>query len=102
MKKVNVRRCAGVATLHACAVVVALSAASVIALPASAESTTPQAARATKPATAPVRATKPYVSPYTRAAMAQHTGAAHVMTGSAPTAMQAAGKHSRAHAPAKR
>jgi hypothetical protein len=80
-------------------------------MPASAESTTAPVVkkaaalptvRSTKEANLPVQPAKPHVSPYTRAAMAQHAREAHPSTGSAPTAMQAAGKPSRAHAPAKR
>ena len=102
MEKVNQVRCANSMALRACAVAAAMFAASVIAIPASAESTTPPASRSTKEARLPVQPAKPYVSPYTRAAMAQHTRAAPLSTGSAPTAMQAAGKPSRHHAPAKR
>jgi hypothetical protein len=116
MEKVNQVRRASVTALRACAVAAAMIAAS-IAMPASAESTTPPVAkktaapptarstttvRSTKEAKLPVQPAKPYLSPYTQAAMAQHSRAAHLSTGSAPTAMQAAGKPSRAHAPAKR
>jgi hypothetical protein len=89
MERVNHVRCASLTALRACAVAAAMIAASVIAMPAAAESTTP-----------PV--VKKFVSPYTRAAMAQHAREAHPSTGSAPNAMQAVGKPSRAHAPAKR
>jgi hypothetical protein len=110
VNQVNQVRCAGLTALRACAVAAAMIASSA-AMPASAESTAPPVAkktaalptvRSTKDAKLPVQPAKPYVSPYTRAAMAQHSRAAHPSTGSAPTAMQAAGKPSRAHAPAKR
>jgi hypothetical protein len=105
MKNISHRRRAGFKALCACAVVVVMTAASVAATPSSAEATTPPAAK--KTATLAVSRAKmdaklpakPYVSPYTRAAMAHHTSAAHVTTGSAPTAVQAAGRPSRRHAP---
>jgi hypothetical protein len=111
MENVNQVRCASLTALRACAVAAAMIAASAIAMPASAESGPAPVAkktaavptvRSTKEAKLPVQPAKPYVSPYTRAAMAQHSRAAHLSTGSAPTAMQAAGKPSRTHAPAKR
>jgi hypothetical protein len=111
MQKSNRNQRASLMVLRACAVGAAVIAASVVAMPASAETATApvakkaatlSAVRSAKEAKLPVQAAKSYVSPYTRAAVAQHARAAHISTGSAPTAMQAAGKPSRAHAPAKR
>jgi hypothetical protein len=104
MERVNHVRCASLTALRACAVAAAMIAASAIAMPTSAESTTAAlpTLRSTKEANLPVQPAKKFVSPYTRAAMSQHARGAHPSTGSAPTAMQAVGKPSRAHAPAKR
>jgi hypothetical protein len=83
MKKVTHSRRASWAARRACRMAALIAAAGIIAAPASAG---PK---------------KPYASPYTRAAVAQHARAAHASSGNAPTAMQAAGRP-RTHAPAKR